>query len=81
MEICNASGVGICSNCNRVPPKINGYSTGDICRITAQNIINEIVDKCKTVIYDKATGEFYSTEIFFDGNKFRMTDDEWEQIE
>lgn len=30
--ICDVVGNGVCVHCPRVPPKINGYSCGDICR-------------------------------------------------
>lgn len=40
MKICNATGNGICINCNHTPPTINGWSYGDICRMDAEEIHN-----------------------------------------
>ena len=42
MKICNASGVGICVNCNGIPPATDGYNYGDVCRKTTQKIMDEI---------------------------------------
>ena len=42
MKICNRTGCGVCVNCNGVPPIIDGYNYGDICRKTAQSIMDEI---------------------------------------
>lgn len=40
MKICNATGCGVCYHCDRTPPMINGYSCGDVCRKTVENIMN-----------------------------------------
>lgn len=40
MKICNATGCGVCYHCDGNPPVTNGYSHGDICRKTVENIMN-----------------------------------------
>lgn len=58
MKICNATGNGICIGCNRTPPKINGESRGELCRYTAQNIIDALVAG-DNVYYFAAQNKFY----------------------
>ena len=59
MKICDKEGVGVCVNCDRTPPRINGYSCGDICRKKVQNIIDCLAD-----------GDFYR----FDGRNLYRVD-------
>lgn len=59
MKICNASGVGVCVNCNQIPTKMNGYSCGDICKDKVQNIMNYL-----------ESGDIYS---FQDGKLYNLT--------
>lgn len=61
MKICNATGNGICVGCNRTPPKINGYSYGELCRYTVQNIIDALV-RGDEVFYSMATNKFYCAD-------------------
>lgn len=63
MKICNADGCGVCVNCNGTPPIINGYSRGDICRKTVQNIINHLEDGD---LYRFCDGKLYHVEITYD---------------
>lgn len=77
MKICNATGNGVCVNCDGIPPKINGDSCGDICRYTAQNIIDEITEYSRVVIYNRETNKFYST-YYWDGDEFNKTIGDWE---
>lgn len=71
MKICNASGNGVCVNCDGTPPKINGYSCGDVCRKTVQEIINRLSDG-DIVHYDCVINKFCSRN---------FPDDVWEIIE
>ena len=61
MKICNATGNGICVGCNRTPPKINGESRGELCRYTAQNIIDAIF-RGDEVFYSMVTNKFYCSD-------------------
>lgn len=63
MKICNASGCGVCVNCNGIPPTTNGYSHGDICRKTVQNIMNYIEDGD---LYKFYNGKLYHVEMDYD---------------
>lgn len=60
MKICNASGCGVCVNCNGTPPTTNGYSHGDICRKTVQNIMGYLEDGD---LYRFQNGKLYHVEI------------------
>lgn len=62
MKICNATGNGICVNCNHVPPKINGYSYGDICRIDAEEVLSALERGC--IVCYRGFGEFYEKEMY-----------------
>ena len=64
MKICDVSGCGVCVSCNGIPPKRNGYSCGDICRKTVQNIMNHIQDGD---LYRFENGKLYRVEIEYDG--------------
>lgn len=61
MKICNRTGCGVCVNCNGVPPIIDGYNYGDICRKTAQSIMDEIEDGG---LYRFKDGKLYGVEVF-----------------
>lgn len=63
MKICNASGCGVCINCNGIPPTTNGYSRGDICKHKVQNIMNHLEDGD---LYRFQNGKLYHVEIDYD---------------
>lgn len=63
MKICNASGCGVCVNCNGIPPKTNLYSHGDICEHKVQNIMNHLEDGD---LYRFQNGKLYHVEIDYD---------------
>ena len=44
MKICNVTGVGICVNCNGIPPATDGYNHGEVCRKTAQKIMDVVAE-------------------------------------
>lgn len=58
MKMCNATGNGICVNCHRIPPKINGYSFGDICRKDVEEILAALESE-NMVCYNSDNGRFY----------------------
>lgn len=57
MKICNATGNGICVGCNRTPPEYHG----ELCRHTAQNIIDAIF-RGDVVFYSMVTNKFYCSD-------------------
>lgn len=59
MKICNRTGNGVCVNCNGTPPTFQGYSFGDICRKTAQKIMDEIGEYANTHVAAKSIGAEY----------------------
>lgn len=59
MKICNATGVGICVNCNGIPPVTKGYNHGDVCRKTAQKIMDEIGEYAEKHDSAKSIGSEY----------------------
>ena len=59
MKICNATGNGICVNCNGTPPVVDGYDHGDVCRKTAQKIMDEIEEYANTHDLAKSVGAEY----------------------
>lgn len=61
MKICNAQGCGVCFNCNGEPPVINGYSCGDICRKTVENIMNYLEDG---ELYRFKDGKLYGIDVW-----------------
>ena len=61
MKICNAQGCGVCLRCNGEPPFINGYSCGDICRKTVENIMNYLEDG---ELYRFKDGKLYSVDVW-----------------
>lgn len=63
MKICNRNGCGVCVNCDGTPPIINGYKYGDICRKTAQNIIDCLESGD---LYRFCNGKLYRVEIDYD---------------
>ena len=64
MKICNAQGCGVCFNCNGKPPIINGYSCGDICRKTVENIMNYLEDG---ELYRFKDGKLYQVDVYQSG--------------
>lgn len=77
MKICNATGNGICINCNRVPPKVNGYSCGNICRIDVEDILAAL-EYGNIVCYNSDTGKFYEKIMYEHPRDF--IDEDWEVI-
>ena len=61
MHICDAYGNAICCNCNGTPPSINGYSRGNICRKTVQNIMNYLEEGD---LYRYKNGKLYLVKIY-----------------
>lgn len=61
MKICNAQGCGVCFSCNSEPPVINGYSCGDICRKTVENIMNYLEDG---ELYRLKDGKLYQVDVY-----------------
>lgn len=72
MHICDAHGPAICCNCNGTPPSINGYSHGNICRKTVQNIMNYLEEGD---LYRYKNGKLYLVEIY---NPSSMLEEECE---
>ena len=77
MKICNATGNGICINCNRIPPKVNGYSYGDICKIDVEDILAAL-KYGNIVCYNSDTGKFY--EKIMHEHQRDFIDEDWEVI-
>lgn len=75
--ICNATGNGICTHCPRVPPKINGYSCGDICRKDVDEIISALVNG-NIVCYNSDNDTFYEKIMYTHPTVW--IDDDWEAI-
>ena len=61
MHICDAHGTAICCNCNGTPTSINGYSHGNICRKTVQNIMNYLEDG---ELYRFKDGKLYGVDVW-----------------
>lgn len=59
MKVCNATGVSICVNCDGTPPVVKGYNYGDICRKTAQKIMDEIEEYANVHDSAKSIGAEY----------------------
>lgn len=80
MRICNATGNGVCVGCGEVPPMINGYRCGDICRHTAQKVI-DVLSGGDVVVYNSDDGKFYRKVLFTDTAIFiGDPEDDWEEI-
>lgn len=77
MKICNATGNGICVNCNRIPPKVNGYSYGNICRIDVEDILAAL-EYGNIVCYNSDNGKFYEKIMYEHPRDF--IDEDWEVI-
>ena len=77
MKICNATGNGICINCNRRPPTVNGYSYGDICRIDAEDVLSAL-EYGNLVCYNDHNSTFYEKVMYTDPTAYM--DDDWEAI-
>lgn len=60
MKICHASGCGVCVGCDGTPPTMHGYSCGDICRKTVQNIMDYLEDGN---LYMFRNGKLYHVDI------------------
>ena len=78
MKICNAQGNGICIGCDGKPPKLNGYSYGDVCRYTAQKVIDRLASG-EIVAWNYETGKFYSKWSPLDP-VYEIDDGDWEEI-
>ena len=63
MKICNRHGCGVCVNCDKTPPTHNGYSYGDICRETVQNIMDCLENGD---LYRFQDGKLYHVEMDYD---------------
>lgn len=61
MKICNAEGCGVCCHCDGTPPVTNGYSHGDICRKTVENIMNYLEGGD---LYRFLDGKLYQVDVF-----------------
>lgn len=61
MKICNREGCGVCVNCNGIPPVLNGYSYGDICRKKVENIMNYLEDGD---LYRFQYGKLYQVDVY-----------------
>ena len=81
MKICNATGCGICVNCNHTPPTINGYKRGDICRLDVEEILEALEDG-DLVCYNPDNGKFYRRMILVDTACYIKEDYEqpWEVV-
>lgn len=69
MKICDATGCGICCNCDGTPPVRNGYSHGDICRKTVQAIMDHLESGD---LYRLTDGKLYL--VFDDGSDWEECD-------
>ena len=79
LKICNATGNGVCINCNGIPPKINGVQCGELCRKMAQKIIDTLV--CGDIVgYSYETNKFYK-KIIFTNSVYELDSDDWEVLE
>ena len=77
MKMCNATGNGICVNCPRIPPKINGYSFGDICRKDVEEILAAL-ESGNMVCYNSDNGRFYEKLMYTHPAVYM--DEDWEVI-
>ena len=77
MKICNATGNGICVNCNHTPPTINGWSYGNICRIDVEGILAAL-EYGNIVCYNSDNGKFYEKVMYT--HPATYMDDDWEAI-
>lgn len=78
MKLCYASGCGVCVNCLGVPPKINGYSQGDICRKEVEKLLVAL-SNYSIVCYNSDDNKFY--EKIMCTHPTNYMDDDWEVIE
>lgn len=77
MKMCNAVGNGVCVNCNRTPPKVNGNSCGDVCRKDVEDVLHAL--ECfNMVCYNSDDGKFYQKEMYT--HPAIYMDDDWEAI-
>lgn len=63
MKICNRHGCGVCVNCDKKPPTLNGYNYGDICRDKAETILTWLESED---LYRFRDGKLYRVEISYD---------------
>ena len=77
MKICNATGNGICVNCHRIPPKINGYSFGDICRKDVEDVLAAL-ESGNMVCYNSDNRYFYEKVMYTHPAVY--IDEDWEVI-
>ena len=77
MKICNAVGTGVCVNCDKTPPVINGYSYGDVCRFKVQEVM-DILDCGNMVCYSHNNNKFYEKVMFVSPESYM--DNDWEEI-
>lgn len=78
MKICNAASCGVCVNCNRVPPTVNGFKCGDICRQDVEEILTAL-EYGNIVCYNSDNGKFYEKTMYEHPRDF--IDKDWECIE
>lgn len=77
MKMCDAVGNGVCVNCNRTPPKVNGYSCGDVCRKDVEDVLLAL-EHFNMVCYNSDDGKFYQKEMYT--HPATYMDDDWEAI-
>ena len=77
MKICNATGNGICINCNHTPPTVNGFKYGDICRWDVEEILTAL-ESGNIVCYNSDTGRFYEKIMYT--HPACWINDDWEVI-
>lgn len=77
MKICGATGCGVCVGCNRVPPTVNGFKYGDICRQDVEEILAAL-ESGNIVCYNSDNDRFYEKITYTHPACFM--DDEWEVI-
>ena len=77
MKICNATGNGICVNCNRIPPTVNGFKYGDICRKDVEDVLSAL-EYGNIVCYNSDNGKFYEKLMY--QHPAVYIDDKWKCI-
>lgn len=75
MKICNASN-DICANCNLMPPKVNGWSYGDICRMDAEDVLSAL-EHGNLVCYNTDNEKFYEKIIYQTTANYMNEDSDW----
>lgn len=80
MKICTATGNGVCVNCNHIPPKINGFSYGDICRMDAEDVLSAL-EYGNLVCRNSDNWKFYEKMIHQTTAEYMNEDDDWVCLE